>query len=468
MSIRTVAIVLITALSLFTGCASYTARDGVAAIVVPDQQAAKEVVTKHSLIVAERQAEAALVQQASDQAVIDELRAHIAELDATIAHYESDDTVSRLEATIRERDAALGQQRATIEELVAERDRLKAHLQTLTIQLESANKALDEQRRIEAELEQQRIAERRQQELEAEQAAQRLRLEELKEAERREREQELRRMIPPLSSLTVPHRFIISDAIRTLDKGAILNTLLLPLSDKPWQNSDRADSVAASIADLDYPVIFVTGAMENVTALVRRLATNATLVEGGAIITAFDVVEATAHSVKVRLNAEQTVRLSLAHLVDYAVATAFLAKDGRWQEVQRQITPARLTQLKSITAEATLIEPVLLASSLYEPSHQDWSTFSPVTYRQFDYLWPLSMALDEQQFIDIYRTTHFSAATDSGNTIAFGELKERIDYLYARKVLPLSSALLPIGAETDPSNSEGVQRWAIAASVLVP
>ncbi len=391
------------------------------------------------------------------RALVDRLTAANAALDEqaedgqTIAEQLAAATVA-----LEQQQRLVDEQGERITQLTEELRALSEEREALSSQLTIATAALDEQHRIEAAAE----ADRLQQE--------QLRLlAQAQEAARLEEERELARLIPPLSELTLPHRYVISSTVKVIPKGSILKTLLLPLSDVPWQGSDLADSVARSISDLEAPVIFVTGAMENVTSLVKRLAVNAVLLEGGAVITPLEVLEATKNSVQVRLNGEQALRLSLANLVEYEVLSSFLDGEEGWKETQKRLSEPRLKTLLSIARTGLKVEPTILAGSLYEPSHQDWSSFSPISYRQVDYLWPLGAALEEEQFWDVYRLTHFSADTDSGNTIALGEIKERVDYLFTRKLLPLSSTIIPVGGESTPRDEE-VQRWGIAASLLIP
>ena len=391
------------------------------------------------------------------RALVDRLTAANAALDEQAEDGQT--TAEQLAAAtvaLAQQQRLVDEQGERITQLAEEIRALSEEREALSSQLTIATAALDEQHRIEAAAE----AERLQQE--------QLRLlAQAQEATRLEKERELARLIPPLSALTLPHRYVINSAVKVIPKGSILKTLLLPLSDVPWKSSDLADSVALSISDLEAPVIFVTGAMENVTSLVKRLAVNAVLLEGGAVITPLEVLEATKSSVQVRLNGEQTLRLSLANLVEYEVLSSFLDGEEGWKETQKRISEPRLKTLLSIARTGLKVEPTILAGSLYEPSHQDWSSFSPISYRQVDYLWPLGAALEEEQFWDVYRLTHFSADTDSGNTIALGEIKERVDYLFTRKLLPLSSTIIPVGGESTPRDEE-VQRWGIAASLLIP
>lgn len=185
--------------------------------------------------------------------------------------------------------------------------------------------------------------------------------------------------------------------------------------------------------------------MQNVIDLVRKLRRNAVLVEGGAIITSFPIISTTNHGASVQFsNTKKTIRLSIANLPEYEVLGAFTSGND-WKTIQQSVTSERTKTLKGILGEGKINEPTIIGASLFEPSYQDWNTFSPVPYRQIDYIWPLSNFLEEASFYDVYRATHFSADTDSGNTFVTEDLKERIDYLYSRKALPLQSSMLTIG-----------------------
>lgn len=290
------------------------------------------------------------------------------------------------------------------------------------------------------------------------------------EQERRlaQEREELQRQIPSIEQLSLPHLFTPNAAVSYPSEENELKTVILPLSDARWTDEHTASEVAHSISDLNYPLILVTGAMENVIALVRQLGSNAVLVDGGAIITSLPILETTTHGAKVRYNEQKTVRVLIANLEEYEVLSAFEEGGQRWMEVQKQITPARIHTLQEILSEGTVVEPTIIGASLYEPSHRDWNTFSPIEYRQIDYLWPLVASLEEANFFDAYRMTHFSSATDSGNTFIKAELQERLDYLFSRKLLPLRTSMVPIGSESVPKEAGGIQRWGIMASYLIP
>ncbi|WP_321300567.1 hypothetical protein [uncultured Sphaerochaeta sp.] len=357
-------------------------------------------------------------------------------------------------------------QEQRLQELQNTIDSLKTDNELLTAQLEEKTQSLEERLR----LEQQRIDEAKR--IEEERLEKQWeKAEELRKAE----EAEMARLaaleaeyqqIPPLEQLTLPRMYTTDEATSLSADNDPLNVLMLPLDDIRWSDPAMKNLVATSISDIKAPVIMVTGHMQNVIDLVRQLRRNAVLVEGGAIITSYRVISTTNHGIRVQFSNTKTIRLSIANLPEYKVFDAFTSGND-WKTLQKQVTSERTKMLERILAEGTVTEPTIIGASLFEPSYQDWNTFSPVLYRQIDYIWPLSNFLEESSFYDVYRATHFSADTDAGNTLVTENLKERIDYVYSRKVLPLQSSMLTIGGESIP-DAQNIARYGISATFLIP
>jgi hypothetical protein len=370
------------------------------------------------------------------------------------------------EARLANESAMQSQHALEVQTLQATIQNLGEEMAILKIQLEEKASTLEEKLRLEQEREAEakRLAQQKQQEL-AQREAEQQRLEE----EERIREAALQaqyRQIPPLASLTFPRVYATDTPTILLTDQSQLHVMLLPLDDTPWSEKGMALEVKNSIKDLSYPVIFLTGHMQNVIDVVREIGVHAVLVDGGAIITTLPIVSSSKHGASVQFSEKKTLRLALSYLPEYEVLSTF-ASGGDWKAIQKEITGSRQEKLKAIIGEGSITEPTLIASSLFEPSHQDWNTFSPITYRQVDYLWPLTTLLEDEQFYDAYRATHFSSATDAGNTFLKGNLKERIDYLFSRKLLPLSSSMLTIGGESV-ADANGIARYGLVASFLVP
>lgn len=350
--------------------------------------------------------------------------------------------------------------------LTDERDALASEMRMLKAQLEEKTLTIEEKVRLEQlrsdearRLEQERLAKR------LEQEAEEKRLSSQEQAKLMALEKEWRQ-IPPLDQITYPRLYKTEKPTELAKDGQKLRALMLPLSDVPWKDGKVVLEVHKSISDLAVPIVFVTGNMENVIALVREMRSNAAIFSTGAIITSFPIQDLSTFGADIQYQEKKTLRLVVANLPEYQVVEQF-ARTGDWQATQESLTGNRLTNLKGMLGEGSLTVPTLLGASLYEPSYRDWNTFSPVAYRQIDYLWPLSAFLENEGFYDTYRLTHFSEATNAGNTLVTGTWKERVDFLYSRKILPLESAMLTIGGESAPDD-KGVSRFGILGTFLVP
>ncbi|NBK20719.1 MAG: hypothetical protein EOM68_01690 [Spirochaetia bacterium] len=418
-----------------------------------------------------------LNQQSTDR--IEELQQQNAQLSAEIFELQSlmeeNKTLQQEQKAERqrlelEREDLLSEQESerlkAWQDLTDERDALTSEMRMLKAQLEEKTLTIEEKVRLEQlrsdearRLEQERLAKR------LEQEAEEKRLNSQEQAKLMALEKEWRQ-IPPLDQITYPRFYKTEKPTELAKEGEKLRALMLPLSDVPWKDSKVVQEVHRSISDLDVPIVFVTGHMENVIALVREMRSNAAIFSTGAIITSFPIQDLNAFGADIQYQEKKTVRLVVANLPEYQVVEQF-ARKGDWQTMQKNLEANRLTHLKGMLGEGSLTVATLLGASLYEPSHRDWNTFSPVAYRQMDYLWPLSSFLENEGFYDTYRLTHFSEATNAGNTLVTGAWKERVDFLYSRKILPLESAMLTIGGESAPDD-KGVSRFGILGTFLVP
>jgi len=347
-----------------------------------------------------------------------------------------------------QKNAAWQELNDQLEALASETRMLKAQLEEKTLTIEEKIR-LEQLRSDEAKrLEQERLAKR------LEQEAEEKRLTSQEEAKLMALEKEWRQ-IPTLDQITYPRLYKTEKPLTLAKEGEKLRALMLPLDDVPWKDSKTVIEVHQSISDLEVPIIFVTGHMENVVALVREMRCNAAIFSTGAIITSFPIQDLSTYGVDIQYLEKKVLRLVVANLPEYQVLEQF-ARKGSWQATQKNLTGTRLTQLKGMLGDGSLTVATLLGASLYEPSYRDWNTFSPVAYRQIDYLWPLSAYLENEGFYDTYRLSHFSEATNAGNTLVTPAWSERVDFIYSRKILPLESAMLIIGGESAPDERDSL------------
>ncbi len=462
-------------LTLLAGCETYTARSAKETIQIPEPVASESLETKYSVLEAKNQAVVEAAQEKSllekyEMAIQDiadlqkeksDLQAMLEENQASLA--DSEQKRTELTQSLADTTAALESLQTSYDQLSARAVEIATELQDTKESLATYEDANIEQLKAKIESLQTENEGFKAQEEQAVQAKEeQAQLELQRQAELQAEYQQ----IPSLDKLTFPRLYKTSESIILAGETDQLRALMLPLDDGVWTDEAMAHQVASSIADLDYPVIFVTGNLQNVIALVKELRRNAVLVEGGAILTKYEVVSSNTHSASVKFSKTKTIRLALADLPEYEVFSSF-SGGGNWQEVQKSISKPREATLNSIISEAAITEPTLIGASLYEPSYQDWNSFSPIEYRQIDYIWPLSNMLEEKGFYDTYRLTHFSSDTDAGNTFIKGDLKERVDYLYSRKILPMSSSMLTIGGESV-EDSMGIARYGISATYLIP
>ena len=355
---------------------------------------------------------------------------------------------------------------AAWQQLNDERDALASETRMLKAQLEEKTLTIEEKVRLEQlrsdearKLEQERLARRMEQEAEEK------RLASQEEAKRMALEKEWRQ-IPPLDQITYPRLYKTEKPTILAKEGGKLRALMLPLDDVPWKDSTVVLEVHKSISDLEVPIVFVTGHMENVIALVRQMRTNAVLFSTGAIITSFPIQETGTYGADIQYQDKKILHLMVANLPEYQVVQQFVQEEN-WQATQKDLTANRLAHLREMIGEGSPTVATLMGASLYEPSYRDWNTFSPVAYRQMDYLWPLSAFLENEGFYDTYRLTHFSEATNAGNTLVTPAWSERVDFIYSKKILPLESAMLIIGGESAPDEGK-LSRFGILGTFLVP
>lgn len=270
--------------------------------------------------------------------------------------------------------------------------------------------------------------------------------------------------LPPLEEMAYPKTYQHGDAITTKPMEKI-SVLLIPLGSVIYDEK-TIDEIAGSVDDLHAKITIATGCKENVYQFVRYLNKSAVITEEGAIITDYALQgSATASGMTVKIDDTRTLRLTAIDLPQSDVFDAFIG-NGEWKAIVDKDKKARLESVDAALVGDAISEAALFGASLYEPASTDWNSFSPVEYRQIDYAWPLADAIIDKGYFDTYRQTHFSEATDAGNTIIEKSLKERTDYLFAKHILPLSSSVVNLGPES--IEQDGYARYGVVAEYLIP
>lgn len=242
--------------------------------------------------------------------------------------------------------------------------------------------------------------------------------------------------------------------------GAAVSALLVPLAEE-------------GLADIslwpEASIIVLTGSLQPMLAAIQELEMNAVLFVGGyAILTNLPISTITAQSVIVEPTLGKSLQIVAANLNESSPVRSFEDNPDyldNWQDAVRETHAPRKIAMTALLNSLEKI-PTLFAASLFEPSGLDWTAFSQSPYR-VPYDWPMSDFLAEQGYIDSFRATHFSEETDEGNTwsgsIHGMELSERIDFLYAKDLIPMETSLVePSGPSSFPTQS------GVFGSFLIP
>jgi hypothetical protein len=248
---------------------------------------------------------------------------------------------------------------------------------------------------------------------------------------------------PTSEPITLPYFFQVKDTtVQLREPVVVFSALLLPLS-----------GVNNEIATLElgiYNIIILTGGLEPMLAAIHELDMNAVLFEGGyAILTDLPIVTITNQSLFLEPATGKTLQIVAANLADPSPLVSFQNDPEYRQSWQTAVQESHIFRKQAMSTLLDSLEegPILLAASLFEPSGLDWTEFSQVPYR-VPYNWPMSDFLAERGYIDSYRATHFSEETDEGTTwsatINGMELSERIDFLYAKDIIPMETKLVEV------------------------
>lgn len=393
--------------------------------------------------------------------------------DAERAQLEAQQAAREAEVAQKAAEEARLQEAAKAAKAAEEAARIAAEQAAREEADEVARRAAEEAARIEAEKAEAERAEAMR--LEAEQAAQ----EAAQEAARLATEEAAKLVapVPSADTLSFPYRYSpVKETEQITGSVPKFSSLLIPLPDSRLREDEAkllAGEIASGISDIDAPVLFITGEMQNIVTLVNQLQRNAILVPSGAIVTSFPIEKIGKNSVTVTVRQGKSLQLLIAYAPEYEVFEAFLSEpEGNgWKQIVERNRTSRLQTAQEVSNEASDDSSVLLGASLFEPSHLDWTSFSPVQYRS-PFEWPMTMYLEEAKFIDGYRTTHYSEETAAGTTLRWKpgdvELQERIDYLYSRKLLPVETAMLSLGGLSSNDGTKIPNRYAIAGTYIVP
>ena len=486
MSRLKILIIFLSALIILSGCATYTSSQGMEHLDLPRYSDLPETRLSAINAEAERAAEEARLEAEAKARAEEEARlAAEAKAEAERLEAERIAEEARLEAEAKAEAERLEAERLAEEarlkaeaEAKAEAERLEAErlAEEARLKAEAEAKAeaerleaerLAEEARLKAEAEAKAEAERLEAERIAEEARLKAEAEARAEAERKAREASLAASLAKLrrinsypadvKDLRIPHVWRpVDEQLLRSDSFTRLDVLLIPLSGISDENVQRS---AASVADMEADFIFVTGPVSSQIAFAKALSRDAVTLSGGTVIFRSELISADEYTALFRVSESKDIQLTAVTEDNSSARTAVRPED--WKEYLLLTSEKRVEEVKDITERLSDTEAIM-ALSAAEPSSLDWTIFTPYSYRS-DASFPVSDYLNTV-LSDTFRATHFSEETSGGITLETKVLSERLDFLYTKGIIEVSSSTLAVAGLTDAEP----KRFAVAATYLLP
>ena len=282
-----------------------------------------------------------------------------------------------------------------------------------------------------------------------------------KEAEHRaalRRKAEVNEYPEDLSTLSYPHVYTPQRTNSTAPDGiTVIKVLMLPLGYEPMTEAD-AEKILGANRDMLPDFVILTGSLENQVTGAKAAGWDAVTMEGGTVL----------HRPLLKTAGAESSSFFITTTKDIEIAPLSFANNMPADESQAESWALSLTndeeELNAVkaTAEAMTDKEKILALSSSQPSGEDWIEFTPFRYRS-DLEFPVSTYLEENEWLDTYRASHFTAETDGGTTRKNGSMYERLDFVYTQGLIPVSVISYPVMGLTDRTGA-----FAVLAEILVP
>lgn len=248
-----------------------------------------------------------------------------------------------------------------------------------------------------------------------------------------------------LAELTIPHNYRPKREHLSIEtEKTPVKLLFIPLCPDADINK-----IISSTTSLDADFTFLTGEKEQLVEYSMKAGKDTVLLEGGAILYNTVLKDIDADSAIFTLNEEKDIELSVANF--YAGLPSYGSEMSIWAEEGDG-------DIEEIEKIALKDSEIVFALSSSQPSNQDWEGFTPYSYRK-ETGFENSTYFEENGYDDLYRITHYPSETKPGNTRKSGEVEERMDFLYIKGVLPVSSTTIDVA---------GMENRCIYGEILIP
>lgn len=288
--------------------------------------------------------------------------------------------------------------------------------------------------------------------------AEKKRIEDEKAAEmqRKAEEEKINEYPEDLSLITFPFYYnpVKNSTPSLTTENTQFSAVLIPLGEEELTD-EAIDSVVAFLNDYSFTLTALTGKLSNQTAVASRMAMDAVTLEGGTVI--FD-------DAVLSLMNEDGIILTLAegknitiYSEDYhpVVPQAESVEEvlSMVDRLEKIKTEELIEKISSSSSEAKILFLTSIA-----PSSLDWSDWTDYSYRtQHSFL--ISDTLQALRWNDAYEQSRYSEEMEAGITRTYGQYAERLDFIYSKGMITLSSVAVPV---------ENLSTSATVAYFLIP
>lgn len=258
------------------------------------------------------------------------------------------------------------------------------------------------------------------------------------------------------ASLTFPFYYnpVKNSRAEKADTNTAFSAILIPLGEEALSD-EAVGSIVSFLENYSFTLTALTGSLSNQIRIAAALGKDAVTTEGGTIVLDGVVIEEmTEDHIVVALSPERSVTVYPRDMhpvipEDETIDNLLLMVDN----LEKKNAEALIESVSSAATDARIL---FLSST--SPSSLDWSDWTEYDYRM-ERSFLLSDILLSLSWNDAFASTRFSEETEAGVTRIAGPYRERLDFIYSKGMITLSSIVVPI---------ENLSSSATVADFLIP
>lgn len=245
-----------------------------------------------------------------------------------------------------------------------------------------------------------------------------------------------------LSTLTYPFFFNENKDVQYVydeTKSIELKTIFIPLGEKELDEEAIA-IVRKLLSSYNFDIIALSGSLSNQAKVATAVGKSAITVDGGTIVFS-NLISSYMNKDYISLNITENKTVDII-VVDYHPTLPPSLTDEETIELMKSEEDRLIESLINKTEQLQNENKLFFLSSV-APSSFDWTDWTDYEYRKEE-SFLISDTLSTLKWNDAFYLTHFSVETESGITRRIGNYEERLDFIYSKNLIPVSSFTLPI------------------------